>query len=67
MLHSCYGINAAGHLTVGGLDTLDLAREYGTPVYLLDEDHIRGMCRMYKSAFAQYSSSKAGSVSRSYS
>ncbi len=54
MLHSCYGINAAGHLTVGGLDTLDLAREYGTPVYLLDEDHIRGMCRMYKSAFAQH-------------
>jgi len=54
MLHSCYGINSAGHLTIGGLDTLDLAQKYGTPVYLLDEDHIRMMCRMYKSAFAQY-------------
>ena len=54
MLHSCYGLNAEGHLTIGGLDTLTLAREYGTPVYLLDEDYIRSMCRMYKSAFAAH-------------
>lgn len=54
MLHTCYNVNAEGHLTLGGLDTLALAHEFGTPVYLLDEDYIRGMCRMYKSAFAAY-------------
>lgn len=53
MLHSCYGINAEGHLTIGGIDTLSLAQKYGTPLYVLDEDHIRRMCRMYKSAFAE--------------
>lgn len=52
LLHSCYGINENGHLTIGGLDTIDLARTYGTPAYVMDEDFIRGMCRMYKSAFA---------------
>jgi len=54
MLHSCYGLTPEGHLTLGELDTLDLAREFGTPLYLLDEDHIRMMCRMYKSAFSAY-------------
>jgi len=53
MLHSCYGINEKGHLTLGSADTVELANRYGTPVYLLDEDHIRKMCRLYKSAFAQ--------------
>lgn len=53
MLHSCYGINAEGHLTIGGIDTLTLAEKHGTPLYVLDEDHIREMCRMYKSAFAE--------------
>ncbi len=52
LLHSCYGVNENGHLTIGGLDTIDLARTYGTPAYVMDEDFIRGMCRMYKSAFA---------------
>jgi len=62
MLHPCYSLSGEGHLAVGRLDTLDLAREYGTPVYLLDEDHIRMMCRMYKSAFAQYFGGKSTPV-----
>ena len=52
MLHSCYGVNAEGHLTLGGLDTVELVKEYGTPLYLLDTDHVRAMCRMYKKSFA---------------
>ncbi len=39
--------NDAGHLTVGGLDAVALAKEYGTPVYLLCEDVIRENCRTY--------------------
>ncbi len=51
-LHTCYGINSDGHLTIGGMDAVELAKTYGTPLYVMDEDHIRSMCRMYKSAFA---------------
>lgn len=53
LLHPCYGVNEHGHLTIGGLDTLELARTYGTPAYVMDENHIRFMCRMYKTAFAE--------------
>ena len=33
--------NAAGHLTIGGVDTLELARQYGTPLYVFDEADLR--------------------------
>ena len=33
-------VNAQGHLTIGGQDTVELAKQYGTPLYLLDEDYI---------------------------
>ncbi len=35
------GIDAAGQLTLGGVNVPALAKEYGTPVYLLDEKVIR--------------------------
>jgi diaminopimelate decarboxylase len=48
-----------GHLMFAGRDTVDLAKRYGTPLYLIDEDHIRKMCRIYldamKEAFDEYS------------
>lgn len=47
MLYKHLGINDNGHLTIGGLDACDLAAEYGTPLYVLDEDVIRANCRMY--------------------
>ena len=30
----CLDVNAQGHLTIGGLDTVELAKEFGTPVYI---------------------------------
>ena len=48
MLYSHLSVNAFGHLTLGGADTVALAKKYGTPLYLLDEDVIRGMCRLWK-------------------
>ena len=45
------GVNGAGHLTLAGQATLRLAEEYGTPLYLLDEDRIRHNCRVYLEAF----------------
>ncbi len=34
-----------GHLRVGGVDVLDLAAEFGTPLFVYDEDHLRHACR----------------------
>ncbi|GLW05132.1 diaminopimelate decarboxylase [Microtetraspora sp. NBRC 13810] len=40
-----------GAVTVGGVDVRDLARDYGTPLYVLDEDDVRSRCRDYAEAF----------------
>src|SRR6266545_5697768 len=43
-------INEQDHLIVGGCDTIALAREYGTPLYLLDEATFRAGCCAYRTA-----------------
>lgn len=50
----CLQVNQEGHLTIGGCDTVALAKEFGTPLYVLDETTIRNNCRAYKRSFAQY-------------
>ena len=54
MIHSNIGINEKGHLTFGGADCVDLARKYGTPLYLLDEARLRRNCRDYREAVVKY-------------
>ena len=34
-------------LHIGGCSTLELAKEYGTPIYVMDEEYIEDMCRVY--------------------
>jgi diaminopimelate decarboxylase len=41
-----------GAMTVGGVDVRDLAAEYGTPLYVLDEGDFRARAREFKAAFA---------------
>lgn len=41
-------INAKGHLEIGGCDSCELAKEFGTPLYVFDEQYIRNMMRVYK-------------------
>ena len=43
--------NAAGHLEIGGCDVVDLARSYGTPLFIYDEQTLRDQCRAYHVAF----------------
>ena len=43
-----------GHLLFAGQDTVQLAAQYGTPLYLLDEDYIRHQCRVYQNAFKKH-------------
>jgi diaminopimelate decarboxylase len=41
-----------GAVTIAGVDVRDLAREYGTPLYVVDEEDFRSRCRDYRAAFA---------------
>lgn len=51
--------NDKGNLSIGGADTLDLAEEYGTPLYVVDEDRIRDNYNRINQAFSsQYSDFK---------
>jgi|LFRM01.1.fsa_nt_gb diaminopimelate decarboxylase len=47
-------INDSGHLEIGGCDTVELARRFGTPLYVFDELEIRRRCRSYKEALERY-------------
>jgi diaminopimelate decarboxylase len=40
-----------GRLRLGGCDVLDLAAEFGTPLFVYDEDHLRSRCREAVAAF----------------
>lgn len=46
-------INADGHLEIGGCDTVELARRFGTPLYVLDEAFVRERMRQYRKAFGE--------------
>ncbi len=47
-------IGAAGQLLIGGCDTLELAAEFGTPLFVYDEDHLRARCREAVDAFGNH-------------
>lgn len=44
-------INEKGNLSIGGCDTQELAKEYKTPLYVIDEDLIRENCKLFRNAF----------------
>lgn len=48
------GVNENGNLTIGGVDTVSLAKEYGTPAYVMDENLIRENCRSFKNSIDKY-------------
>lgn len=45
---SSLGSNEKGNLTVGGVDATELVKEFGTPLYVMDERTIRGHCRTFQ-------------------
>ena len=53
MICNNVSVNAEGHLTFAGRDTVELARKYGTPLYLTDGDRIRENCRVYLEAMRE--------------
>jgi diaminopimelate decarboxylase len=47
-------VSNQGHLIIGGCDVVDLAKEFGTPLYLFDEQTLRHKCREFKDEFCKY-------------
>ncbi len=46
-------INDKGHLVIGGCDTVELAAEFGTPLYVFDEFSLRQRCAEFKQEFGR--------------
>jgi diaminopimelate decarboxylase len=46
-------VSPRGSLMIGGLDTLDLAEEFGTPLFVYDENQLRRRCREAVANFGQ--------------
>ena len=74
MIYENLSVNSDGHLLFAGYDTLELAKEYGTALFVMDEDRIRQRCREYQQAMAAHLpagshplyASKAMSIKRIY-
>ena len=74
MICNNLSVNEKGHLSLAGVDTVDMAQKYGTPLYLFDENRIRERCRTYvdamRSAFGENAlplyASKAASFKQIY-
>lgn len=66
-LHGTMTVNTRGHLTIGGCDTVDLVKEYGSPLYVMDETHMRGICQDYYQSFiARYPNTEVIYASKAF-
>ena len=60
-------INGEDHLSIGGCDLIDLAHEFGTPLYIFDEVTLRDMCSQFRDEFAsRYPDSQVLYASKAY-
>ncbi len=67
-------INEKNHLEIGGCDTLELAKMYGTPQYVIDAEYILSMVNVFSTTISEnygkgrvYYASKAFSTKAMYS
>ena len=42
------------NLSIGGCDLVELSKKYGTPLYIIDEETLREICREYRATFKDY-------------
>jgi len=47
-------VNKNDRLEIGGCDVTDLVRQFGSPIYILDEATLRRTCQQYRDAFSRY-------------
>ncbi len=48
-------VNEENHLEIGGCDVVALARRFGTPLFVMDEESIRSQCKRYLKSFGNLS------------
>ncbi|MDD3299157.1 MAG: diaminopimelate decarboxylase, partial [Firmicutes bacterium] len=53
-LHGTMRVNPLSHLEIGGCDCKTLAKDFGTPLYIMDEQLIRENCRSFAKAFSNH-------------
>ncbi len=58
-LNGTMKINQEGHLEIGGIDTLDLREQFGTPLVVIDEEMVRNTCKRYFRDFVERSGGNA--------
>jgi diaminopimelate decarboxylase len=46
-------VNSKGHLTIGGCDLIELASDFGTPLYIFDEATLRRSCGEFRGEFGK--------------
>lgn len=51
MKHHPFKVNEQGHLEIGGVDAIELAKKYGTPLYVYDVGIIRKNSRAFVDTF----------------
>ena len=51
--------NDLDRLEIGGCDVVTLVEQFGSPLYVLDEETLRTACRQYREAFSRYYSGEA--------
>ena len=54
VLHSNITIGENSHLYFAGVDTVELAKKYGTPLIIIDEKRIRERCREYVNSLKEH-------------
>ena len=47
-------VNSLDHLEIGGCDVVTLVEQYGSPLYIVDEETLRTACKQYRQALADY-------------
>jgi diaminopimelate decarboxylase len=52
-------INQQDSLEIGGCDVTTLVKQFGSPLYILDELTLRTACRQYRDAFKNYYSGES--------
>ncbi len=53
LLHGTSRIDEKGQLEIGGCNAVELAAEFGTPLFVYDEAQIRSKCRAFVTAFQE--------------
>lgn len=62
LVSSSLNINEQGNLTIGGCDAVELSEQFGTPLYVMDEDAIRLHCRAFRESIEKYYDGKGRCV-----